>query len=392
MSRAACDHLLASRRTPRVPRTLWLGLGLILLCEALLFLDVARRGGTVIPYTLHGADLRWPSTWLGQLARRVAWDMTPLCWVGYLLLADGLLTLLARCREAPGISSIRSRPNRFVVAWLTSIPVWCFFDWVNFYFMHAWRYHGLPSSLAERVVGYFVAFAAISPGMFLAAQLYQKLGLERLTLAADARPNHRLAWMLVLVPSLVLALAILTLLALGRGGPHTTGFIALSALLLVGLGAATALVTRRVAWTSLTIGAGFVSWTFLDRSPLANMALWVGLVYLLDPINGMLGQPSLLGDWNAGRLGRTLALFAGGATCGLLWEFWNYWALAKWTYHLPFLGPLEHWRYFEMPLPGFLGFLPFAAECWVMLHLILGVFEACHLRLAEPLPDEGSVF
>ena len=82
---------------------------------------------------------------------------------------------------------------------------------------------------------------------------------------------------------------------------------------------------------------------------------------------------------------------AGGAICGLLWEFWNYWALAKWTYKLPFLEDLEQYRYFEMPWLGFLGFLPFALECWVVLNTILILIEKTGLRVAEPLADEDTV-
>ena len=80
----------------------------------------------------------------------------------------------------------------------------------------------------------------------------------------------------------------------------------------------------------------------------------------------------------------TLAAFAGGLTCGFLWEFWNYWALAKWVYDLPFLGALQHVKYFEMPFPGLLGFIPFGVECWVMWQMIRMVLDG----LAEPLPDE----
>jgi hypothetical protein len=92
-------------------------------------------------------------------------------------------------------------------------------------------------------------------------------------------------------------------------------------------------------------------------------------------------------DWQAGWYGRTLAAFAGGLTCGLLWEFWNYWALAKWTYHLPFLGGWENVRYFEMPLIGLIGFIPFGIECWVMWQSMRMPLDG----LAEPLPDERSL-
>jgi hypothetical protein len=121
------------------------------------------------------------------------------------------------------------------------------------------------------------------------------------------------------------------------------------------------------------------------------MTLWVGLFFMLDPIAHHLGGPSLIRDWLEGRWGRLLSLFAGGALCGFCWEFWNYYALTKWTYHLDFVGPLEAYKYFEMPWIGFLGFLPFAVECWVALNVIVAVMEKMKLRVAERLPDDDAV-
>jgi hypothetical protein len=46
----------------------------------------------------------------------------------------------------------------------------------------------------------------------------------------------------------------------------------------------------------------------------------------------------------------------------VLWEFFNYWAIAKWTYTVPYFGNV---KIFEMPVLGYLGFPPFAVECWV---------------------------
>jgi hypothetical protein len=158
--------------------------------------------------------------------------------------------------------------------------------------------------------------------------------------------------------------------------------------MLLGLGWAIAWAKRCPLATSFAFGAAFTAWSILVADPLGNMTLWVGLIFLLDPLNKRMGGPSLLADWLAGRWGRWLALMAGGGLCGLLWELWNYWAVAKWTYHLPFLGPLEGYRYFEMPLLGFLGFLPFAVECWVMLHFICNLFLNIGLRMTEPLPDD----
>ncbi len=316
--------------------TLVLGAGLILLSEGLLLYDVIHRGGLAVPLA-PDQSLPTPSGAIGTLARWVAINMTVLCWIGYLLVADGLLAVLSRRRGELRIASIRARPNRFLIAWLTSIPVWCYFDWVNFAFMDAWRYHGLPDSAAQRYCGYFLAFAAISPGMFMAGQLYQYLGLRHL---------------------------------------RTQGVR----------------INRPIEVGCVGLGVFFAVYPFLIRDPIGNLTLWVSVMFLLDPINHWLGAPSIIGDWKAGRWGRTVSLMAGGATCGLCWEFWNYWAIAKWTYDLPFLGDWEQYRYFEMPWLGFLGFLPFAIECWVVLNTILAVCERAGLRVAEALPDEEAIF
>jgi hypothetical protein len=52
-----------------------------------------------------------------------------------------------------------------------------------------------------------------------------------------------------------------------------------------------------------------------------------------------------------------------GCVCGWLWEFWNYWAAARWTYTFPIL---QQWKIFEMPLPGYLAYPVFALECFAM--------------------------
>ncbi len=56
-------------------------------------------------------------------------------------------------------------------------------------------------------------------------------------------------------------------------------------------------------------------------------------------------------------------LLIAGALCGFLWEMWNFRAGAKWIYTVPYVGFL---KVFEMPLLGFLGFPPFAVECYTM--------------------------
>lgn len=318
------------------PVTVVIGLALIVTCEILLFcVDLPARQWAVVPLP-PGQVLEPPRGFWQVLARSVAINITPVCWVGYLLVADGVLTSLARRRNQPSISSIRGRPNRFGFVWLASISVWCYFDWVNFYFLNAWRYHGLPEHALSRYVGYLIAFAAICPGMFLAAQWFNHLGLYRL-----------------------------------KTGPVR--------------------INRAIQVMVLLLGVVFVIYPFVVQMPVGNLTLWVSWIFLLDPINHWLGVPSIIGDWRSGRWGRTISLMIGGGVCGLCWEFWNYWALAKWTYDLPFIGGLAKYRYFEMPWVGLLGFPAFALECWVVLNMAMALLDRAGVQVVEPLPDEIAV-
>jgi hypothetical protein len=326
----------AERPKRRIPATLWLGLALMLVCEALLFTDVylAHRG----PVRTVTERLAIPPP-QGPLARGARWmaiNMTAVVWVGYVISLEGLLTVLQ------GQSPARRRPHHFGFLCLASIFIWCVFDAINFNLgMGAWTYIGMPGSqgipgdFSDRAVGYFFAFGTIVPGMLMSGQVLLELGAFNW---ARARVD-------------------------GVHMPHW------------GL------------WCSLTIGFAMLAWVILARTPVTNYVLWTSLVFLLDPINYWLGRPSMFRDWERGWFGRSLAAFAGGLVCGLLWEFWNYWALTKWTYDLPFLGSVEKYKYFEMPFPGLLGFIPFGIECWIMWQTLRIPLDG----LVEPLPDDRSL-
>jgi len=267
-----------------------------------------------------------PQGWFQHLARAVANDVTPIFWAAYLFLLDGLLVRLR------GTSPARENPGRFLVCCVASIPIWVVFDWVNFEYMMAWDYHGLSENFWHRNLGYAVAFGAITPAMLMSAEVVRALGFPEVRL----RP-----------------------LTIGRTG-------------------------RTVM---IVLGAAALVFPIAVADPVGSLTLWLSFWLLLDPINHRFGAPSLIGDWAAGRWGRTFALALGGGICGLWWESWNWFALTKWTYHLPFLGPLEQHRYFEMPLAGFLGFFPFGPECWVMFNSAVLLLGALGVRGLTPPPE-----
>jgi hypothetical protein len=120
---------------------------------------------------------------------------------------------------------------------------------------------------------------------------------------------------------------------------------------------------------------------FASRATARYLAapVWLGFVFLLDPINARLGGESLLADWRAGRADRLTNLALSGLLCGVLWEFWNYWSGAKWHYSVPIM---EHVKIFEMPLPGYLGFPAFAVECFTMYVFVRALWTRGGRRIA----------
>jgi hypothetical protein len=60
-----------------------------------------------------------------------------------------------------------------------------------------------------------------------------------------------------------------------------------------------------------------------------------------------------------------------GIIIGFFWEFWNFWAIPKWIYHIPFVG---FYKIFEMPVLGFLGYFPFAFELYAMYFFVRSLF------------------
>ncbi|MDO8556834.1 MAG: hypothetical protein Q7R96_06730 [Nanoarchaeota archaeon] len=116
------------------------------------------------------------------------------------------------------------------------------------------------------------------------------------------------------------------------------------------------------------ISAGILSFILFSLFPSIGFPLlWLAFFLLLDPINYLHGQPSILKHLKQGNWTFVILLGLAGLICGFFWEFWNYWSTNKWFYHIPYVG---FWKIFEMPLLGYLGYPPFALELYAMWHFI----------------------
>jgi hypothetical protein len=66
-----------------------------------------------------------------------------------------------------------------------------------------------------------------------------------------------------------------------------------------------------------------------------------------------------------------ICLITGCIICGFFWEMWNYYSYPKWVYHLQLAN---FFHIFEMPVLGYLGYIPFSLELFAIYNLINGIF------------------
>jgi hypothetical protein len=233
-------------------------------------------------------------------------------WWAYILLADNLLFRLR------GRSLLTGSRRELAAMLFLSVFIWLIFEAYNLVIRN-WAYDGIVPILWIRWSGYALAFATVLPGIFITSDL-----MEFLVFGPGRGPSSS------------------EINSLGAvSGSHASRIFLLLGLLL----SAAPLLYPRFFFASV----------------------WVGPIFLCDPLLEKLQLRSLSHSISSGDRRRVWSLLLGGLATGLLWEFWNFWAASKWVYTVPFFG---QWKVFEMPALGFLGFPPFALECWIIYHLM----------------------
>jgi hypothetical protein len=212
---------------------------------------------------------------------------------------------LLYCRGAKSL--LFENPGKFLLLLPISITVWLVFEALNFR-LSDWHYINIPSDTVVRWMGYAIAYSTVLPGIFSTTALLELIGVPKNSKASLLADPQRLYRPFIFTGLLFLLLPLV--------------------------------------WPNYFF-------------PL----VWLAFIFLLEPFNHKAGAPSLLRQWEKGSPGNFYLLLMAGAVCGLLWELWNFRAGSKWVYTLPYAGSL---KIFEMPLLGFLGFPPFALECYAM--------------------------
>ncbi len=100
--------------------------------------------------------------------------------------------------------------------------------------------------------------------------------------------------------------------------------------------------------------------------------VWLSVYLMLEPLNAWLTNRTLLQYISAGNWQPLLSLWVGCIICGFFWEMWNFYSYPKWIYYIPFF---DFPRIFEMPVLGYLGYLPFSMELFALYHFTIGLLK-----------------
>ena len=234
-------------------------------------------------------------------------------WWSYILFIDGIIY------KIKSNSLIISRTKAFLLMLPWSVALWLVFELFNVGLQN-WYYVNIVPHLLERWLGYFIAFATVLPGIFETAELFEVVGIFKKLKNGETKEQ--------------------------RNNYGNTPFS--SSVLIFVLG------------VILFILPFILPQYFFP-------VIWLSFIFLLEPINYRLGgnDGGLLfrKEWRT-----ILRLSFAGLVCGLLWEVWNWHTVAHWVYALPYFHYLQ---IFQMPVLGYLGFLPFALECYLMYEFVV---------------------
>jgi len=231
----------------------------------------------------------------------------PIIWFGYIFLIDSIIYKLR------GNSLIMNRKNHFFTILILSALIWWLFEFLNFRTQN-WNYAGvLPEAWTIRKLYGTISFSTVLPAVIETFELIKTFKLfNKIRLIKHHRITHNFLYLMTYSGFFMLMLSVL-----------------------------------------------FPNYFY--------PFVWISFYFILDPINYLHKQPSIVGYWKNGNIKTPLILFVSGTLCGILWEFWNYYAVTKWYYNIPFVG---FFKIFEMPILGYLGYGPFAFELFAMYYFI----------------------
>jgi len=254
----------------------------------------------------------WPLAWIRPNSLQFVWENSFLfLWVGYCLVVDALVW------KRTGTSPFTRNHTAYVGMFFLSIPGWWLFEFFNI-FLQNWHYlHNRPIGTFEHIIRSSIHFSIVIPAVLTTAELWSSSRYFT-----------------------------------GNMQEHPVVF-----------------TTREIAIINLIGMSMLVSVIGFPRY--CYPFVWICLYLIFDSMNMLLGAPALLRYLERGNWRPFILLPLGALTCGFFWEMWNFYALPKWFYSIPFF---DFFHIFEMPVLGYLGYLPFGLEVFALYHLVINLF------------------
>ena len=227
-------------------------------------------------------------------------------WMGLIVALNALVW------RRTGRSPLTDETGRYLTLFPVSAAFWWFFEYLNRYVWN-WFYVNVGDlSPLEYVALATVSFSTVLPGIMIVAELLATFRpFSDGAFANMARVNLR-------------SQPMVALLAVG------------SALGLVGI-----------------VFIPEFTYPFLWISPFMAVVL----------LKTIFKSPCALDEVAKGDWSRIVRFAVASLLCGFVWEMWNFNSFTKWIYAVAYV---QRFHYFEMPLLGLFGYIPFGIECLVV--------------------------
>ena len=281
--------------------------------DAVVSQDESAHGGNVIGFPRWG----WAGVMIMVGGWFLAWNRFALVapvqrftyiplWMGLIVALNGLVY------KRSGRCPLTQDTRQYLTLFPVSAAFWWFFEYLNRYVWNWFYVNVLDVSPVTYIVTATISFSTVLPGILVVAEL---LGTFRL-FTDDAFANM----MRVNV----------------RGWPVV-------ALLAVGS------------------AIGLVGIVFVPE--FTYPFLWISPFMVVVLLKMLFRSPCALDDVATGNWSRIVRFAVASLLCGLVWEMWNINSFTKWIYAVPYV---HRFQYFEMPLLGLFGYIPFGIECLVI--------------------------
>jgi hypothetical protein len=284
-----------------------------------LFINAYQSSKEVKPQTGGSRSFPWWG-WLGLVLGAIAWVLawtrfewfadlqphtfTPL-WLSFIVVINGL------GYRHNGHCMMLDRPLYFLLLFPVSSAFWWFFEYLN-RFVQNWYYMGPEFSSCEYFWYATLPFSTVLPAV--------------LSMRDWILSTHWLRKKFINFKSIEV--------------PHPKVLAALT------LAASAASLGDIGVWPNIFF-------------PL----LWVAPLLIIISLQVLMGEDHIFCDLTTGNWTGVMAAALAAVICGVFWEMWNYFSLAKWEYSIPFV---HRFQIFEMPLLGYAGYLPFGLQCAVI--------------------------